>query len=162
MITRIAALAVLAFFACQSDPPPEAVDFRQELPGTWETTEITAALHTAEGTDTTITQVITPDIWRDRFGAHPVRYTFQADNKFTREHRMLTDTLANAARGLWNIFGDTLVLIEPDGTYQYLLSKENDQLIFRTQVDWDGDGAADDDFVSVQRLVEERGGRREE
>ena len=129
------------------------LNLKQALPGMWITSKIEVTIHGLNGTDSTLVEKVEESTWRNRFFVHPPEYYFGSDNKYQRVHRSLADTLIRNARGLWNTFGDTLMLIEPDATYQYVVSKEKEQIVFKTMVDWDGDGQNDDEFTSWQRLL---------
>ena len=55
---------------------------------------------------------------------------------------------------MWNVFNDTLMMIEPNVTYQYTISQQpNGLLKFSSIVDWDSDGVEDDDYLGVQRYI---------
>lgn len=146
---------VLFFSACNhnSQRTSGKINLKEELPGLWVTSRIEVKINSVNGQDTSYVENIEEATWRNRFSVHPPEYYFSTDQKFRREHRSLADTLMSSSRGIWNAFSDTLMLIEPDGTYQYLVSFEGTQAIFSTKLDWDGDGQADDDFKSWNRLL---------
>jgi hypothetical protein len=148
----LAVVLVLSTMGC-GEYSDAQLNLKQTLPGMWITSRIEVTINSLNGTDTTIVEKVEENTWRNRFFVHPPEYYFGSDNKYRRVHRSLADTLISNARGLWNTFGDTLMLIEPDATYQYVVSKENEQIIFKTMVDWDGDGQTDDEFSSWQRLL---------
>lgn len=148
----LAVILILAAFSC-GERSDTQLNLKETLPGMWITSKIEVTINGLNGTDSTLVEKVEESTWRNRFFVHPPEYFFGSDNKYRRVHRSLADTLISNARGLWNTFGDTLMLIEPDATYQYIVSKENDQVVFKTMVDWDGDGETDDQFISWQRLL---------
>lgn len=148
----LAAILVLSAQSC-GESSAARLNLKQALPGMWITAKIEVTIHGLNGTDSTVVEKVEESTWRNRFFVHPPEYYFGSDNKYRRVHRSLADTLISNARGLWNTFGDTLMLIEPDATYQYIVTKENEQIVFKTMVDWDGDGQTDDEFTSWQRLL---------
>ena len=83
----------------------------------------------------------------------PPIYYFQADQKFRLVHRSLQGEIFDERRGIWNTFGDTLVLIEPENTVQYIVRIGNGKATFRNFRDWDGDGAEDDEYQGLQRQI---------
>jgi len=143
--------------SCQSGdkeagtPPP---DLKKELPGTWEAVSVKVQVNSAMNKpDSSATFEIKEEEWLDRMGVQPVRTYYQTDNKYRQEFRALNDTLLSISRGVWNTFGDTLMMIEPTTTYQYTISLKNGLAEFRALVDWDGDGEEDDDYMGVHRKV---------
>jgi len=147
------ASALLVCSCRQSDQAVGPVNLKQDLPGLWITSRIEVNINSLNGQDSSVVEVIEEATWRNRFSVHPPEYYFSPDQQFRREHRSLADTLISSARGLWNAFSDTLMLIEPDGTYQYIVSFDQKQVVFSTTLDWDGDGEADDAFKSWNRLL---------
>lgn len=155
ILTVIALSAV--FQSCQSGekeantPPP---DLNKELPGTWEAVSVKVKVNSVMNEpDSSTTFEIKEEEWLDRMGVKPVRTYYQTDNKYRQEFRALNDTLLSISRGVWNTFGDTLMMIEPATTYQYTLRLKNGLAEFRALVDWDGDGEEDDDYTGVHRKV---------
>ena len=153
-------LIVLCFlFACKQDlrePIKEntVLDLKTALPGVWESVSVRVDINTANNTDSTDLFEVREENWEKTLGIKPIRTYYELDNKYRTEYRSRTDSLANLKRGIWNTFGDTLMLIEPDVTYQYIVSlKPNGLAEFRSTLDWDGDGQEDDEYVGVQRFV---------
>jgi hypothetical protein len=66
----------------------------------------------------------------------------------------MSDSIVDVKRGLWSVFGDTLILMEPDGTYQYQVRSKNNHLQFESLLDWDGDGVEDDAYMRVEKRVQ--------
>ncbi|PSR11616.1 MAG: hypothetical protein DA408_07440 [Bacteroidetes bacterium] len=143
--------------ACQGttgeDNPAEKPDLKQELQGTWQTIQINVAVNSADGLDTFRTESLTQDVWERDFNMHPPVFYFKPDQKFTRVHRNLLDEVVDESRGMWNVFGDTLVLIEPHATYTYVVKMGEGRASFRSFIDWDEDGAEDDEYQSLQRKI---------
>lgn len=150
---------VLLVAACQDnssneeEASTETFDLRKELQGTWQTVQINIALNTADGRDTFRTESLTEELWKQSFGMQPPLYYFQSDQKFRRLHKNLRDEVIDEAKGIWNVFGDTLMLIEPEATYQYLVRAGKGRATFRTFLDWDEDGEADDEYQGLHRKI---------
>jgi hypothetical protein len=144
--------------ACQQDnttdtSTAETVDLKTALQGTWQTFQINVAVNTADGRDTFRTESLTQEVWEKSYGMEPPIYYFQADQKFRLVHRSLQGEIFDQRRGIWNTFGDTLVLIEPESTVQYKVKVGNGKATFRNFRDWDGDGAEDDEYQVLQRQI---------
>lgn len=143
---------------CQSDKPPQTetkpeVDLTAELPGTWETVSIKVNINSFNNLDTNMVFEIKEEQWEPVYRVRPSRTYFELDNQYRQEFRSITDSLISVNRGVWNVFTDTLMLIEPDTTYQFVVSVDSGMARFHRLVDWDGDGEADDDYLGVHRRV---------
>lgn len=148
----------LLFGACQQDnasstSTPDEVDLKTALRGTWQTFQINVAVNTADGKDTFRTESLTQEVWEQGYGMEPPIYYFQADQKFRLVHRSVKGEIIDQRRGMWNTFGDTLVLIEPENTVQYIVRIGEGRATFRNFRDWDGDGAEDDEYQGLQRQI---------
>ncbi|MCB0559566.1 MAG: hypothetical protein H6573_28765 [Lewinellaceae bacterium] len=126
---------------------------REVLPGVWESTSIRVEVNTAENTDSSYVFEVKEEEWAERLGSRPIRFYFQLDNKYRQEFVALNDEVMSTARGIWNTFGDTLMLIEPNATYQYQVVTGKGLAEFRTMLDWDGDGQEDDSFLGTHRQI---------
>lgn len=155
-------LLVASFFlpSCQTDSNTNAAnsaeaafDFKDYIEGTWQTVQINVAVNSVDGLDSFRVDNLSEKVWRSEFGVNPPKYYFQPDNKFRREHTSITGELMDEGKGMWNVFGDTLVLIEPDATYQYVVKGDGSRVTFRTLLDWDEDGEADDQFQALHRKI---------
>ena len=151
-------LALCLFVACQNEPAPveedTVIDLETLLPGTWETIDIKMVLNTVNGQDSINFVHIAEGQWGKKIGMNPPRIYYLNDNKYRKERITADGQIIETHRGIWNTFGDTLMMIEPDATYQYIV-KANDQGLteYRSLEDLDGDGEVDDEYVGVQRLV---------
>ncbi|MEM1214629.1 MAG: hypothetical protein AAGJ82_03015 [Bacteroidota bacterium] len=148
----------LLFGGCQSDTaatPSEASGFelKRDLEGTWQTVQINVAVNSADGLDSFRVENLSEQIWRQQFGMQPPKFYFQPDNKFRRVHETLQGKVMDEGKGMWNAFGDTLVMIEPDATYQYIVKGDGGRATFRTLMDWDEDGETDDEFQALRRKI---------
>lgn len=139
--------------AGEQDAGAEAVDLKAALQGTWQTFQINVAVNSADGKDTFRTESLTEAIWKETFNMEPPVWYFQPDQKYRRVHRSITGVEIDQSRGVWNTFGDTLVLIEPDATYQYIVKLGEGRAAFRTFLDWDDDGEEDDEYQGLQRQI---------
>ena len=150
-------ILALSGFACQSEESAaaeeESVDLKQLMQGTWQTTQISVAVNTAEGLDSFRVDQLTEQVWERQFGMKPPIFYFQPDQKFRREHRNINDQVVDESRGMWNTFGDTLMLIEENATYQYIVKAGDGRVAWRTFLDWDEDGEEDDEYQSIHRQI---------
>ena len=131
----------------------EALDLKELLQGTWQTTRISVAVNSVDGLDSFHVEELTEQIWERQFKMKPPIFYFQPDQKFRREHRTLNNDLFNESRGIWNVFGDTLMLIAEDATYQYTVKIGDGRVAWRSLEDWDEDGEVDDEYQSIHRQI---------
>ncbi|GJM36059.1 MAG: hypothetical protein DHS20C18_50600 [Saprospiraceae bacterium] len=149
----------LTVLACQQNQDvsnqdnTEKVDLAKTIPGVWETTYIRVAVNSYQNMDSSFVFEIKEENWVEKMQIAPLRIYFEVENKFRREHRALNGTLMSTSRGMWNTFGDTLMLIEPDATYNYEVKIKNGLGEFSSQLDWDGDGEADDEYLDIKRFI---------
>lgn len=150
---------LLSFAACQSEQANDEtstdaeVDLQTALQGTWQTFQVNVAINTADGRDTFRTQSFTEETWEQGFGMEPPVYYFQPDQQFRVVNRNLDGEVVGDSRGMWNTFGDTLVLIEAEETNQYLVKIGNGRAAFRNFQDWDEDGEVDDEYQGLLRQI---------
>ncbi len=155
----IALLALSLLTSCADDrSAPEdasaAVNYGDFLPGTWEKIQLTVDINSFDNQDTSFTVELREEDWARTTQSLPTRTYFMVDNKYRQEFRALSGDTLFVSRGMWNIFGDTLHLIEPDTSYQFLLDvNESRNLELRRLIDWDGDGQEDDDYLEVHRRI---------
>jgi hypothetical protein len=153
-------LSIVGLTACQSSAAEQetggkpARPLQENLPGTWESVSVQVVVNSAEG-DTTESYVfeVPEEEWARRLGMKPIRSFFFPNNTYRQEFMTVNDSMINVARGIWNAFGDTLMLIEPDATYQYVVKFDKGMMELRALLDWDGDGLEDDDYLGIHRRV---------
>lgn len=130
-----------------------SLQLRTALPGTWEAVSIRVDIPSVDSTEIDSVFVVSEEYWVQKFSIKPVLTVFQPDNKFRQEFRNSQDSLLNEVKGIWNVFGDTLMLIEPNATYTYLVNMGKGIATFNATVDWDGDGQEDDLYQGVHRKI---------
>ncbi|MEL7119023.1 MAG: hypothetical protein AAFO07_06270, partial [Bacteroidota bacterium] len=128
-------------------------DVAESIVGTWQAVSIRVAMNSFEGTELDSIFEVSEEYWIDRFSIKPVITKYQPDNKYVQTFYNQYDSLINEAKGIWNVFGDTLMLIEPNATYTYQVEMDKGLARFNALLDWDGDGAEDDEYVGVHRYV---------
>ena len=138
----------------QQDGTSTTTNYREFLPGTWEKIGLRVEVNSFNNQDSTFTVQVREEDWAKTTQSLPTLTYFLLDNKYRQEFRALNGDTLFVSRGMWNIFGDTLILVEPDTSYQFLLSvNESSNLEMRRQIDWDGDGLEDDDYLEIHRRI---------
>ena len=156
-IALILILLTFLFFSCQendlSEAEREVAELEKVLPGTWEAVSLYVEMPTVGGSDSSVVFEIQENQWERRYMVKPTLTYFELDKKYRQEYRGLNDSLIDQNRGIWNVFGDTLLMISPKDTNRYLLETGKGLATFRGTVDWDGDGEEDDTYRGVFRKV---------
>lgn len=150
-------LSVIFLASCQTEPKnqeAEALDLAKTLPGTWEMVSLRVQVNSFENTDSSYVLDIKEEEWEKVYFVKPVKTYYELDNKYRRTYFNVNGEVVSEDRGMWNTFNDTLMMIEPKVTYQYLISKQPSGLLqFSALLDWDSDGQEDDEYLGVQRYV---------
>lgn len=148
------------FVACQSETDTSNLSDseqlqRKDLIGTWEQTTMLITYNSTSGIEDSMTVFeVKEENWIKTLSIQPVRSIFKADSTFRQEFRTPTDSLYSRQRGLWNLIGDTLIMITSEATYTYEIELDGSGLShYRSILDWDGDGMEDDAYEATHRLV---------
>ena len=65
----------------------------------------------------------------------------------------MPDSIFEKRRGVWNVFGDTLLLIESESTYKYAIKMRRNHLQYQAFIDWDEDGEEDDVYSQIDEKI---------
>jgi len=152
----ISGLLLFIFFACQDDTPQQTRDelpLEEALIGVWEAVSFEVLVNSVQNSDSSYVFEITEQDWQNRLKVLPVQRYFYKDKKFIEQFRGLDGVPYDTLRGMWNTFGDTLMMVEPNATYNYEVDIEKGMSTYYGLLDWDGDGNADDEYTGVYRLV---------
>ncbi len=150
-------LFCITHFACKreeaktADTP--APDLKAILPGTWAATYLNVKMPTYQSGDTTEVFEASEEYWEAKYQVKPYRTYFGEDQKFRTVFRGIRGDIFGENKGVWNTFGDTLMMIEPKKTVQYKILIEKGMAHFSSVLDWDQDGKEDDEFYAIFRQV---------
>lgn len=90
-----------------------------------------------------------------RMGRKPVMTLFQPDGSYREETYNTNDSLVQSKAGFWHFYSDSLYM-RPDVEFSpriaYLAALDGGKgLLLKSTIDWDGDGAKDDEMVVTLR-----------
>lgn len=128
-------------------------DLKKVLEGTWQTYQLNIAVNSADGLDSFRAEYLNQEIWEKEYNIQPPIYYFQADQNYRLVRLSLAGDVISESLGTWDTNGDTLIIVEPEISYKYVVKHGNGRAGFRTIMDWDGDGQADDEYQSIQRKI---------
>lgn len=143
---------VSVLFACQSKAPE-----KKELVGTWQNTLLKVEIKSQqgeEGKDSAF--VVTQQNWEEKLKIKPIQTNYAKDGTWKSKYFDLSGGLASVTSGKWWLNGDTLwvhTLIPKNEVNFYLCAINNDKATFKTTIDWDSDGIADDLYYGEQERV---------
>jgi len=158
-LVRFLTVLGLLFFgatACQSDTTQEEranQPLEEAIIGVWEAVSFRVMVNSVQNSDSSYVFEISEEEWESRLKVKPVVRYFYKDKKFIEQFRGLDDVPYDTIRGMWNTFGDTLMMIEPNATYNYEVEIEKGLSKYYGLLDWDSDGNADDEYTGVYRLI---------
>lgn len=151
-------LSTILWSACQNTDTPQeeekAINVEALIPGTWEAVSMYVEVNSVNGeVDSNYIFRINDGDWTGLYNVQPPLTFFEKDHKYRVEFRDKRDSIMDMSRGIWNVVGDTLMMIERNNTFQYKVSEDKGLIFFRGFRDWDEDGAEDDNYIEVKRRV---------
>jgi len=123
----------------------------QEIIGEWTNVSMRVWVKTYNNSDTSFIVDINEENWDLKMNIKPIVTTINADGTYISEFRNSFDSLIYKPEGTWWIDGDTLFMQDHQEMYKYQIFIDGDQAEFKSLVDWDRDGKADDEYFGVQR-----------
>lgn len=138
----------------EKTPENLTYDLKKEIPGTWEAIAFQVIINAGDSLAANDLFEVKEGNWITQLGIQPIQTQYSADHKYRSEYKNQSDSLLQLTRGIWNVFGDTLLLVAPDATYQYHVKLQGERAEFRCLLDWDGDGQEDDEYIGVQKRIQ--------
>lgn len=150
-------LGLLALYSCKRDGKQQQEaskpDLKAILPGTWAATYLNVKMPTYQSGDTSEVFEASEEYWEAKYQVKPYRTYFDNEQKFHTVFRGVRGDVFGEAKGIWNVFGDTLMMIEPKKSVQYKVLIDKGMAHFSAVLDWDLDGEEDDEFYAIFRQV---------
>lgn len=123
----------------------------QEIVGEWTNVSMRVWVKTYNNSDTSFIVDISEDNWEMKMNVKPIVTTISSDGTYISEFRNSFDSLIYKPEGTWLIDGDTLIMQDHQDSYKYQIFIDGDRAEFKSLVDWDKDGKADDEYFGIQR-----------
>jgi hypothetical protein len=127
----------------------------QDLTGTWVNESMRVWVKSYNHSDTSFIVDINSENWEMKMTIKPIRTQINADGTYLSEFRNSFDSLIYRPKGTWFLDGDSLIMEDQQAVYRYQVFIDGDRAEFRSLVDWDDDGANDDEYFGVQRKIDE-------
>lgn len=146
-------LLVQVLYSCSSErkesqSEKEDIKREQNLIGTWTNVSLLVTMKRLEKQDSVLRA--NEGEWEQVLKIKPIETTFHADSTFESEYYTLDGQKMNTTYGQWWIQNDSLVMLTESGKTFYDFEYNGDRVRFRSTLDWDGDGIADDEYDGVQ------------
>jgi len=144
---------LVVLFGCNTTQMPQ----QNDLIGSWQNTLLDVQIKSfrgEEGKDSTVR--VNKKNWQEKLKMKPIQTIYSVDNTWESNYFSLEDKLISSVSGKWWIKGDTLwmhTLNPKDELNFYVCSIQENKATFKTTVDWDSDGIADDLYYGEQEKV---------
>ncbi len=126
------------------------LNLKKDIIGEWETVSFHVDVNSFNNTDSSYSVIVGKGQWEEKLGMKPIVTKFSENNVYIMNFYDTQDSVIDSKKGLWSVFGDTLMMMEPDATYQYHVMTKNEHIQFQALLDWDGDGVEDDEYRRIE------------
>ena len=133
--------------------PDYLSELERAIVGEWANVSMRVWVKTYNRSDTSFIVDINEDNWDMKMTVKPIITNIFEDGTYTSEFRNSFDSLIYQPKGTWMIDGDTLFMEDHQAVYKYHVFVDGNRAEFKTILDWDGDGQADDEYFGVQRKM---------
>lgn len=146
-------IAISTLLACNSTQAPQ----QNDLIGSWQNTLLDVKMKSfngIEGKDSSV--LVNKQNWEQKLQMKPIQTIYSTDSTWQSDYTCLEDKLISSVSGKWWIKGDTLwmhTLKPKDELNFYVFTVRENKVTFKTTVDWDSDGIADDVYYGEQERV---------
>jgi len=127
----------------------------QDIVGVWVNESMRVWVRSYNHSDTSFIVDINEDNWDLKMTIKPITTSIYADGTYISEFRNSFDSLIYSPKGTWFLDGDSLIMEDRQATYKYQVFVDDDRAEFKSILDWDSDGVADDEYFGVQRKIAE-------
>ncbi len=150
LVVGVIVICTFAFMAFKQ--APHTSDLSNQLIGEWRNVYVKLILH--HKSDSTITMEADSSNWEDRLRIKPIRTHFRNDGTYYSEYRNLKDSLVKKPSGTWSMKGDSITMTQliPDkSVYKFHLAITGNMATFHGNIDFDGEGIDNDEYVGIQK-----------
>ena len=127
----------------------------QDLVGIWVNESMRVWVHSYNHSDTSFIVDINEENWDLKMTIKPITTSIYPDGSYISEFRNSFDSLIYSPEGSWLLDGDSLIMEDRQATYKYQVFVDANRAEFKSILDWDNDGIADDEYFGVQRKIGE-------
>ena len=127
---------------------------QEDIIGKWRSEYLEVNIETYKGSDSTVVLDVTPENYEETIGLQTAVVVYRPDGSYKEDYIGLDGKPKYSQSGYWFLLGDTIVLaiykpLTRQAVQRYHVQLENHRGTFTSLMDYDGDGAEDDDFRGV-------------
>ncbi len=139
----------------QEIPEPDAgleylSQMERDIVGEWSNNSMKVWVRSYNNSDTSFIVEINEDTWEMKMNIKPIVTTIRQDGTYSSEFRNSFDSLIYRPEGTWLIDGDSLFMKDSQKEYKYQIFIDGGIAEFKSMIDWDKDGKADDEYSGIQ------------
>ena len=154
----IFSLLLFVAYSCTTESSSTAgqPDLAKALIGTWESVSVHVLVQSADSIEGESYEfVIGENEWETKIGSLPILSYYETENNTYRMLFRNASTLPDGdlVRGKWFVNDNVLRLVTEKDTNEYEVTLDGGLMTFKQTVDWDGDGATDDEYTAVHRKI---------
>lgn len=138
-------------FACS--PKKEDPLRESELIGKWTNLSLLVTMKRLEKEDSIMHA--REGEWEKVLNIKPILSEFKDDGTFTAQYSNLNEEIIKEDEGKWFIRNDSLVIDIDDNETTYHFTVNNDRVMYKAKLDWDGEGHKNDYYDGVQVKVKD-------
>lgn len=151
MLTAGMMAVMLIGATCRNRPAPESAGLdTKTFIGPWEASAVDVSITSKNGSGGPDHVHYDSKQLAAGQGRRPALTIFNGDGSYREETFNLKDSLVQAKAGFWHYYEDSLYMrldVEGSPKIAFRAELEGKGLLLRSQMDWDGDGARDDEMV---------------
>ncbi len=123
----------------------------RDIVGRWSNSSMKVWVRSYNNSDTSFIVEINENTWEMKMNIKPIVTTIRPDGTYISEFRNSFDSLIYRPEGTWLIDGDSLIMKDNQQVYRYQIFIDGDVAEFKSPIDWDKDGKADDEYSGIQK-----------
>ncbi|MDZ7606141.1 MAG: hypothetical protein U5K79_11270 [Cyclobacteriaceae bacterium] len=127
----------------------------QDLVGVWVNESMRVWVRSYNHSDTSFIVDINEENWDLKMTIKPITTSIYSNGTYISEFSNSFDSLIYNPEGSWLLDGDSLIMEDHQATYKYQVFIDGNRAEFKSILDWDSDGVADDEYFGVQRKIAE-------
>ena len=150
---NILPLAVLLLFAaCGTESSKQPLSTQEALVGSWKNVSIEVLINHLDTSENQEVYRVDSLNWEKELGIKPILTVFSKDSTYISYYRNPQDSLVLELNGRWGVASDTLFMLPKESTSPSYYDMEiiGKLAHFKSHLDWDGDGKADDYYYGIQ------------
>lgn len=156
---RFFSLVTLILFSCNARNSEvgetQKSTLSEDLIGEWRNISLNVTMHSAHGVSDSVKVLEANESnWEAKVHIKPIQTFFERDGTYRSDHFNLNDSLLFSAVGTWTVSNDTLIMKQTSpnvAVYRLKTKISNDVATFAAVLDFDEDGAEDDNYFGTQK-----------